>query len=203
MKEIIGQYSLESRNSSFKLNYNTSSKGKFDILISGIIGVFLLAFMIFIGFGMLEEEFNWFNIVILVIYSIGCFWKIYDFISLCLRPINEIISYNNSTRKITVKYNLFKRKEIYQPELNKLEYEMISLSVQVDTTKIKKVHWIELYAVTKSQKKIKILEFDSDYILDVGTNRIQQDLLKNAKLVIKKIAEKLDVECRYNGIINK
>ena len=167
-----------------------------------IINIIVLSLAIFIGIELLNKEFNSFYSFVLFIGMIGSLIFVINTLCELLEPKNELIKYNDKIKKITIRQSLFKKDIIDAKDLNKIEFEMINDLVRWGS-RLKRVHFIEIYLVTKNQTRIKLLDIHTNYILVVGDYKIKKELLINAKPLVKKIAEKLNIEARYNGIIEK
>ncbi len=198
MKEKIGDFIIKSNQASFSLNYSRNSKDKFDIITSGFLALLILGFTLFMTFGLDDRGFSGFDIFITIILFVGSFYWLMSFFSKISQPVNKIIFYNDSSRKLTIRNNLFKKTVINHSDINKLEYQLHSDSIQLDTTKTKNRYWLELCIVTKEQDKILTFIVNNDKILDSGDDIIRKKLLNKAKPLIDRISKLLKVESRYD-----
>lgn len=199
-ERTIGFYFI-SKESIDTLSYRRNSKDIFDSLVSGTISCLLISFTIFFFSLIATQSISLLNVLTLAILTIGNLYQLTLFLSRILQPRKGIIIINYKFNKVTFRNNLFRKRTFLINELNKLEYEFHSDTVNFDGY-VKIRHWVEVYVRTKNQEEIKIFNYNTRNILDSGNDDIKRELLKDIKPLIKLITSKLKIEYGYNGIVN-
>ena len=201
-RQISNNFILESNNSIDNLSYNKNPKDTFDLLIITATTLFIIGFTIFSSYIIYNQEFSWFNLLILLILVIGSVFQLIKFLSKLLSPKSKIISIDNNLKFLEFRNHPFKKKRISFSELNKLEYVLKSDLFNNYDLLYKNRYYIELFIVTKNQNRIKVLNYNPRNIIIKSDDKTKKKLLKDIKPLVSEISKILNIESRYIGIKN-
>ncbi len=204
MKESIGNFEVSSSESTFKLSYTRTSKDWVDILIALLIGCGSLSTIIYLINYILDHEFFWLYIVILLCLSALGFVKLSYSFSRLTEPTKGIVEFDKQNQSVQVRLPHFKKLKMNINELSSIEFHLHSdISHSADTDNRKRSSWVEMELVTKSKNRIKFLHINPSTLIDYGSSKTKHDLLRMSKSIVKSISTELQIEKRWKGEINE
>lgn len=201
MTEHIGNYTLESTDSSFSLGYKKTTKDQFDLVISGLI-TFALSIAAFFIFDRLISEFSFIHLLVSIVFAIAIVSKFNHFIGLMFSSGKNIIVV--SDEKLIVKPSFFKPKSFSIDDIQRLEYSLQESSRWgLSTYRKNRSHWIQIQAVLKNDKSIHLLIINPESIVDKGAYTTKNELIKVARRLTREIASSAQTTFRYTGTIEE
>ena len=204
MKESIGNYEVSSSESTFKLSYTRTLKDWVDILIALSLGLVSMGAIIYLIGYILDHEFEWIYILIVLCLSIFGFIKLSYSISRLTEPTKGIIDLEKQRKTVLIRLAHFKKLTMNLSELSSIEYHLVSdVSHSADSDNRKRRFGVEVELVTKSKNRIKFLHINPSTLIDYGSSKIKHDLLRTSKLLVKRISTELQIEKRWKGEVNE
>lgn len=201
MTEHIGNYTLESTDSSFSLGYKKTTKDQFDLVISGLI-TFALSIAAFFIFDRLISEFSFIHLLVSIVFAIAIVSRFNHFIGLMFSSGKNIIVV--SDEKLIVKPSFFKPKSFSIDDIQRLEYSLQESSRwDLSTYRKNRSYWIQIQAVLKNDKSIHLLIINPESIVDKGAYTTKNELIKVARQLTREIASFSQTTFRYTGTVKE